>query len=99
MRTTPEFITGMTKERSQTSFAAYVRNITPQAMKLTIPFGTAEGMAQMSDESFEVLLNASRKRLSPQPVEQSQKEQNSDVSPIPTDTIPLSGDNEFWQPS
>ncbi len=64
MRTTPDFITAMTKEATATNFAAFVRNVTPQAMKLTIPFGTAENLPQMSDESFEVLRARSRERLS-----------------------------------
>jgi len=69
MRTSPDFLTGMSKERNQTSFAAFVRNVTPQALKLTIPFGTAESLHHMPDESFAILLNASRKRLSPTMIE------------------------------
>ncbi len=69
MRTVPDFLTAMSKERNQTSFAAFVRNVTPQALKLTIPFGIAENLPRMPDESFAILLNASRKRLSPTRVE------------------------------
>jgi len=69
MRTSPDFLTAMSKERNQTGFAAFVRNVTPQALKLTIPFGTAENLPRMPDESFEILLNASRTRLSPTRIE------------------------------
>ncbi|MCB1547242.1 MAG: ATP-binding protein, partial [Hyphomicrobiaceae bacterium] len=64
MRTTPEFLNSMLKERDVTHFAAFVRNHTPQAMAMTVPFGTAERMDRMSDESFERLLAMSRQRLS-----------------------------------
>ena len=67
MRTRPEFLTAMRKEGDRTHFAAFVRNLTSQAVPISIPFGTAEGMASMSEETFEVLLNASRQRLAVQP--------------------------------
>lgn len=97
MRTTPEFVNAMTKQHSQTNFATFVRNVTPQAMKLSIPFGTLENMPRMPNEHFQVLLNASRKRLSPEPVEPTVQKPTSDVTPTPAPTIPLPDDDEYWQ--
>ena len=101
MRTSPDFIAGLTKEPSQTNFAAYVRNVTPQAMKLTIPFGTAESLPRMSDESFNTLLNESRKRLAPVVVEAGGVEDADEPAFNAHDTsgttAPLSDDEEFWE--
>ncbi len=93
MRTSPDFIASMTKERNQTNFAAYVRNIPPQAMKLSIPFGTAENLPRMPEKSFEVLLQASRRRLSPTPVNSNADQPMSDTAQI----IPLPVDDELWE--
>lgn len=98
MRTNPDFIAAMTKGQSETSFAAFVRNVTPQAMKLTIPFGTVESMPQMSEKSFEVLRDVSRKRLSPQRTEPSIDNATSQKTPKDAATFPLPDEDEFWEP-
>lgn len=64
MRTTPDFLIDMSKHDRSTQFAAYVRNLTPRAIRLTVPFGTVEGMEKMSDSSFAILREASRRRVS-----------------------------------
>ena len=64
MRSTPEFFSEMNKRKDSSQFAAFVRNHTPRAVRLTVPFGTAERMERMSDASFDILLEASRRRLS-----------------------------------
>lgn len=64
MHTTPDFLIEMTKRKDATQFAAYVKNMTPRAIRLTVPFGTVEGMDRMSDESFAMLREASRRRVS-----------------------------------
>ena len=74
MRTSPEFLNAMTKEQDGTSFAAFVRNHTPHALKLSVPFGTAESMELMSNDSFDQLLDISRARLSSKPICQSTSE-------------------------
>ena len=68
MRTTPEFLNAMTKYENATNFAAFVRNHTRRALQVTVPFGTAEAMDRMADQSFDKLLAASRNRLSSKPV-------------------------------
>lgn len=99
MRTTPEFINALRKGQSETSFAAYVRNVTPQALKLTIPFGTAENMGRMPELHFEMLRDISRRRLSVPP-QLPQPEPPSPVAPAapmaPAVTIPRQED-EFWE--
>jgi hypothetical protein len=44
MRTTPEFL----ESQSKGSFAAFVRNVTPHAVSLRIPFGQLEGRDRMT---------------------------------------------------
>ncbi len=84
-------------QHSQTNFAAFVRNVTPQAMKLTIPFGTAENLPRMPDESFEILLNASRKRLSPEPESPEEEAPAKDKPSEPAPTIPRPDEDEHWE--
>lgn len=103
MRTTPEFINALRKGQGDTSFAAYVRNVTPQALKLTIPFGTAEHLPRMPDDHFEILRNASRQRLSVtdpsvQPAPVPQEATTPEAPPIPAATIPRPDDDRWWQP-
>jgi len=94
MRTNPDFIAAMTKGQSETSFAAFVRNVTPQAMKLTIPFGTVENMPQMSEESFKILRDVSRKRLSGQEIDRKE-DTNLGLEESASSRIRYDGD--FWE--
>ena len=65
-------------------------------MKLTIPFGTAENLPRMSDESFRILLDKSRKRLAPEVVEVGADEPTSSDAATSGPTPPLS-DEDFWE--
>ncbi len=83
MRTRPELLSAMTKSRTSTEFAAFVRNVTPQALKMTVPFGSAESMDRMPDDAFDEVLAASRQRLSTSVVQPS----------------PAAGEAEFEEPT
>src|SRR5919202_4687289 len=39
MRCEPEFLLDMRKQQNQTQFACFIRNLTPQPVALTVPFG------------------------------------------------------------
>jgi hypothetical protein len=85
MRTTPEFLIEMTKLKDQTQFAAFVRNYTPRAIRLTMPFGTVESRERMSEESFALLREASRRRVSaaygdPPPQDTPRQDRGADAS-------------------
>ena len=97
MRTDADFLTGMIKEQGHTTFAAFVRNVTPQAMRLTTPFGTAENLPRMPEEHFQVLLNASRRRLSTRSGEEVGTERTPEVTPQPVETIPLPDEDDYWE--
>ncbi len=62
MRTTPDFITGMTKRARYTEFACYVRNSTRNAMRLESPFGTLEAAPRMTEEAHTGLIAQNRAR-------------------------------------
>lgn len=62
MRTTPDFITGMTKRARSTEFACYVRNYTASAVRLTFPFGALEAAPTMSPEEAADLVMRNRRR-------------------------------------
>lgn len=48
MRCQPDFILGMKKKDGGAEWACYVDNVTPQAIRLTVPFGTVERLPQLS---------------------------------------------------
>jgi len=62
MRTSPDFITGMTKKSRSTEFACYVRNYTANAVRLQIPFGALENAPKMSAEQEKRLVARNRER-------------------------------------
>ncbi len=64
MRTTPTFILEQHKGAKETHFACYLRNVTPTALSLAVPFGTMEQEPIMSDEAYRKLLQTNRARVS-----------------------------------
>ena len=53
MRTTPDFIMTMKKKDfAYAEWACYVDNLTPSAIKLTVPFGAIEKLPRMSDAEW-----------------------------------------------
>lgn len=64
MRTTPEFLMGMTRvDRKYTEFACFVQNITPAALKLEVPFGVLEAAPRMDPANYEALRRGNRERF------------------------------------
>lgn len=64
MRCRHDFIGAQRKHNDHTSFAAYVRSLTPTAVSLTVPFGTLEAMPQMSAAAHRALRARNRARYS-----------------------------------
>jgi len=64
MRTTAQFITSMRKHAKSTEFAAYIRNETPAALRLEVPFGTMEAAPRMTTEEHAELIRRNTERYS-----------------------------------
>ena len=62
MRCKPEFITGQKKNADHTSFAAFVRNLTPAALSLNVPLGTLDRLPQMTASAHQALRDRNRYR-------------------------------------
>jgi Type IV secretion-system coupling protein DNA-binding domain len=62
MRCETDFLLGMRKHQRATDFACFIRNVTPQPVQLTVPFGQMEGRARMSQEQLLALLTQNRQR-------------------------------------
>jgi len=62
MGTTHEFVAGVRKREHETDFAAYVRNVTPAAITLSIPFGTLEAAPRMTDAALARVIARNRER-------------------------------------
>ena len=63
MRCEPDFLLGMHKHQGATDFACFIRNVTPQPVALTVPFGQMEGRPRMSEAEHEALLAVNRRRV------------------------------------
>ncbi len=66
MHATPEFIQSM-KSRTHAEFACYVRNLTPRAVKLSIPIGALEAAPKMDDEAYKRLRERNRQTVTQKP--------------------------------
>jgi hypothetical protein len=62
MGTTHEFVAGVRKRGHETDFASYVRNLTPAAITLTVPFGTLEAAPCMTDAALARVIARNRER-------------------------------------
>ena len=60
MHTDAGFIQSQRKRQHHTSFACYVRNVTPRAQSIAIPLGAVEALPRMEDEEFAELRARSR---------------------------------------
>jgi len=62
LHTTADFIEGMKRRKEHTEFAVWIRNETPQAIRLSAPLGFLERQATMSEDAFERLQQQNRER-------------------------------------
>lgn len=69
LHTSAEFIESMRRRRDRTEFAAWLKNMTPGAVRLTTPLGYLERQPTSSAEAFERLLEANRARYCGVPIE------------------------------
>ena len=67
MGTTHEFVAGVRKRAHATEFATYVRNVTPSAISLSVPFGTLEAMPRMSEAMAARVIARNRTRYAASP--------------------------------
>jgi hypothetical protein len=62
LRTTSEFIESMKRKGPRTEFAVWVKHLTGQAIRLSVPLGFLERQAVLTEEDYEGLVTANRKR-------------------------------------
>ena len=60
MRTTPTVIMGQRKHATATQFACYIRNVTPHALSVAVPFGTLERQDTMDENDYRALRERNR---------------------------------------
>jgi len=58
-----DFIQSMKKRERHTEFACMVRNVTPSAVRMSVPFGVMESLPKMSGKQYEALLALNNKRV------------------------------------
>jgi len=62
LRTTSAFIEGMKRRGPRTEFAVWVKHLTGQAIRLTVPLGFLERQTTLDDEDYDALIAANRVR-------------------------------------
>lgn len=62
LHTTPEYIEGMRRKGPTTEFALWIKNMTPQAIRLSVPLGFLERQYTLDEEGYELLLQKNRER-------------------------------------
>jgi hypothetical protein len=62
LHTTPEFIDGMKRRGPRSEFALWVKHVTGQAIRLSVPLGFLERQPTLDEEGYEALVTASRGR-------------------------------------
>lgn len=77
MRCEPEFVQSMRKREAHTEFACYLKNVLPQPIRLSVPFGQMERRPRLSSDAFNALIAHNRERYCaggeerPEPSEQN----------------------------
>ena len=79
LRSTQEFILGQDKGKGGTRFACYARNLTPTAVTWLVPFGTLEGLPEMSEDAYARLLARNRAEVSSGQIEEEAEDLAQDV--------------------
>ena len=85
MRCEPEFLLAMRKHRVSTDFACFVKNVTPQPVALTVPFGQMEGRPRMSEAEHKALIEKNRQRVASGDPQQAVRSRIS--TPLPAEEI------------
>jgi hypothetical protein len=62
MNCTDSFLQSMKRHQDYTEFACFVRNYTPRAVKVSVPFGVMEVLPKASEEDYQSLLEENRER-------------------------------------
>lgn len=58
----PDFLQGMRKRKDRTEFACWIRNLTPQAIRVEVPLGEVEKMPTLAEADYAALVEANRSR-------------------------------------
>lgn len=62
LRTTSEFIEGMRRRGERTEFAVWLKQLTPHAIRLSVPLGFLERQPLLTEEAFAEVMDANRER-------------------------------------
>ncbi|MDR3500690.1 MAG: type IV secretory system conjugative DNA transfer family protein [Parvibaculum sp.] len=98
LRTGPDFIERMRKRGGQTEFAAWMKGVTGQAIKLTVPLGLLAQVPKLTEDQLEFLYVRNRERYAappvlpaPQDFESLPEEDRAEEAPRPVHEEPKAG--------
>lgn len=60
---TPDFLTGVRKRQGATEFAAYLKNRTERALRVSVPLGRVNAAPRMDEAEFDELVGMNRDRV------------------------------------
>lgn len=94
MRTSPDMLLALKKTKHESEFACYLRNETPHAIRLTVPFLTLESAPRMSEAAYRRMRALNRDRIAATSVETSSSQLSTQVPP-PNNTEPSTPASEW----
>lgn len=62
MRCDPDFLQAMSKHRDRTEFATWIKNLTPRALRISVPLGSVEALPTLDDDAYVELLDLNQDR-------------------------------------
>ena len=83
MQCEADFVRSMRKRRDRTEFACWIKNITPQPIKLAVPIGFLESLPSLSDDDYSALIAKNRERYCVARSETEQPPSKHEPSPPP----------------
>ena len=63
LHTTPTFIEGMKRRGTRSEFAVWVKHLTGQAIRISVPLGFLEGQCALDEDEYRQLIDGNRTRF------------------------------------
>lgn len=98
MRCEPEFVQNMQKHANRSEFACWIKNTTPQALKLEVPLGVLREMPRLDESAYNRLIAANRARYAASAGEREQVQPRPATASQPQAGRPGKGGFELGSP-
>lgn len=95
LHTTAEFVEGMRRRPAKTEFAAWLKGITPSAIRLSVTLGSLERQPTLTEDGYDCLVRQNQKRYAGTPFELPPPTKIALLPTSPLTTPPSESDSVF----